>query len=361
MGTMVIVQMNYSDLLLKTIARIAPGTELREGLERIMRGRTGALIVLGSDRTVSSMSSGGFSIDTEFSATLLRELAKMDGAIICDRDATRLLHAAVQLMPDASIETNESGTRHRTAERTAIQTGFPVISVSASMSVISVYVDGTRYMVEDSQYLMARANQAIQTLESYKKRLRSVLSSLSALEIESNVSLADVAMTLQRMEMVNRIIREVSHYVLELGVHGRLIALQLEELRSPEMTASDLILRDYLPEVNDALITAGVEALQNLNDMDIVDLRAIARTVGFGENPDLELPLQPRGFRLLAGIPSIPNAIAERLVERFGSLQALMAASLEDLRAVDGVGEARARTVREQLTRMAESSLERYL
>ena len=341
MGTMVIVQMNYSDLLLKTIARIAPGTELREGLERIMRGRTGALIVLGSDRTVSSMSSGGFSIDTEFSATRLRELAKMDGAIICDRDATRLLHAAVQLMPDASIETNESGTRHRTAERTAIQTGFPVISVSASMSVISVYVDGTRYVVEDSQYLMARANQAIQTLESYKKRLRSVLSSLSALEIESNVSLADVAMTLQRMEMVNRIIREVSHYVLELGVHGRLIALQLEELRSPEMTASDLILRDYLPEVNDKLIAAGVEALQNLNDM--------------------ETPLQPRGFRLLAGIPSIPNAISERLVERFGSLQALMAASLEDLRAVDGVGEARARTVREQLTRMAESSLERYL
>ena len=344
MGTIFFVQMNYSDLLLKTIARIAPGTELREGLERIMRGRTGALIVLGSDRTVSSLSSGGFNIDTEFSATRLRELAKMDGAIICDRDATRLLHAAVQLMPDASIDTNESGTRHRTAERTAIQTGFPVISVSASMSVISVYVDGTRYMVEDSQYLMARANQAIQTLE-----------------IESNVSLADVAMTLQRMEMVNRIIREVSHYVLELGVHGRLIALQLEELRAPEMTASDLILRDYLPEANDELIAAGVQALQNLDGMGIVDLRAIARTVGFGENPDLETPLQPRGFRLLDGIPSIPNAIAERLVERFGSLQALMAASLEDLRAVDGVGEARARTVREQLTRMAESSLERYL
>ena len=317
---MVFVQMNYSDLLLKTIARIAPGTELREGLERIMRGRTGALIVLGSDRTVSSLSSGGFNIDTEFSATRLRELAKMDGAIICDRDATRLLHAGVQLMPDASIETNESGTRHRTAERTAIQ-----------------------------------------TLESYKKRLRSVLSSLSALEIESNVSLADVAMTLQRMEMVNRIIREVSHYVLELGVHGRLIALQLEELRAPEMTASDLILRDYLPETNDELIAAGVEALQNLDDMAIVDLRTIARTVGFGENPDLEFPLQPRGFRLLAGIPSIPNAISERLVERFGSLQALMAASLEDLRAVDGVGEARARTVREQLSRMAESSLEKYL
>ena len=227
------MQTDYSELLLKTIAQIAPGTELREGLERILRGRTGALIVLGSDRTVTGLSSGGFTIDTEFSATRLRELAKMDGAIICDRDATRLLMAAVQLMPDATIDTNESGTRHRTAERMAIQTGFPVISVSASMSVISVYVDGTRYTVEDTQYLMARANQAIQTLESYKKRLNKVLSTLSALEIESHVTLSDVAITLQRMEMVRRIISEVSHYVLELGVNGRLVALQLEELRSP--------------------------------------------------------------------------------------------------------------------------------
>ena len=153
------VQTDYSELLLKTIARIAPGTELREGLERILRGRTGALIVLGSDRTVAALSSGGFDIDTEFSATRLRELAKMDGAIICDRDATRLLKAAVQLMPDPFIETNESGTRHRTAERIAIQTGFPVISVSASMSVISVYVDGTRYTVQDTQYLMSFKGQ----------------------------------------------------------------------------------------------------------------------------------------------------------------------------------------------------------
>ena len=240
------VQTDYSELLLKTIARIAPGTELREGLERILRGRTGALIVLGSDRTVAALSSGGFDIDTEFSATRLRELAKMDGAIICDRDATRLLKAAVQLMPDPFIETNESGTRHRTAERIAIQTGFPVISVSASMSVISVYVDGTRYTVQDTQYLMSRANQAIQTLESYKKRLRKVLGTLSTLEIESHVTLGDVAATLQRMEMVRRIISEVSHYVLELGVHGRLVALQLEELRSPDMPGSEIILFDYL-------------------------------------------------------------------------------------------------------------------
>jgi len=354
------VQTDYSELLLKTIAQIAPGTELREGLERILRGRTGALIVLGSDRTVTGLSSGGFTIDTEFSATRLRELAKMDGAIICDRDATRLLMAAGQLMPDATIDTNESGTRHRTAERMAIQTGFPVISVSASMSVISVYVDGTRYTVEDTQYLMARANQAIQTLESYKKRLNKVLSTLSALEIESHVTLSDVAITLQRMEMVRRIISEVSHYVLELGVNGRLVALQLEELRSPDMAGIDVILHDYLPRPTAQSISIATRALRNLTDMDIVDLTMIAQAAGFGDY-ELDTPLQPRGYRLLDGIATIPNTIAERLVERFGTLQALMAASLEDLRDVDGIGEHRARTVRESLSRMAESSLEKYL
>ena len=348
------MQTDYSELLLKTIAQIAPGTELREGLERILRGRTGALIVLGSDRTVTGLSSGGFTIDTEFSATRLRELAKMDGAIICDRDATRLL------MADATIDTNESGTRHRTAERMAIQTGFPVISVSASMSVISVYVDGTRYTVEDTQYLMARANQAIQTLESYKKRLNKVLSTLSALEIESHVTLSDVAITLQRMEMVRRIISEVSHYVLELGVNGRLVALQLEELRSPDMAGIDVILHDYLPRPTAQSISIATRALRDLTDMDIVDLTMIAQAAGFGDY-ELDTPLQPRGYRLLDGIATIPNTIAERLVERFGTLQALMAASLEDLRDVDGIGEHRARTVRESLSRMAESSLEKYL
>ena len=354
------MQTRYSELLLKTIARIAPGTELREGLERILRGRTGALIVLGSDKTVTSISSGGFSIDTEFSATRLRELAKMDGAIICNREGTRLLHAAVQLSPDTSIDTNESGTRHRTAERVALQTGFPVISVSASMSVISVYVDGTRYTVESTQYLMSRANQAIQTLESYTRRLSTVLTDLSSMEIESTVTITNVALTLQRMEMVRRIIAEVSHYVLELGVNGRLVSLQLEELRNPESSSSDIILRDYLPDASEQTIAAAQQALENLDDMDIVDLKTVARVVGF-DDIDMEAPLHPRGYRLLDGIPTMPRAITERMVERFGSLQALMAASLEDLRAVEGVGEQRARTIRESLSRMAESSLEKFL
>ena len=130
------------------LSAIAPGTPLRDGLERILRGRTGALLVLGQDRLVESISTGGFTLDVPFTATGLRELAKMDGAIILDRDVTRIHRAAVHLMPDPSIPTTESGTRHRTAERVARQTGIPVISVSASMHTIALYLGDVRHVLE---------------------------------------------------------------------------------------------------------------------------------------------------------------------------------------------------------------------
>ncbi len=171
------------EALKATLARVAPGTPLRDGLERILRGRTGALIVLGSDRTIDQLCSGGFDIGINFTPTGLRELAKMDGAIICDKEASRIVRAAVQLVPDPSIETQESGTRHRTAERVAIQTGVPVISVSQSMQIIALYVNGLRHVLEGSEKVLARANQALATLERYRSRLDQVTSSLSALEL----------------------------------------------------------------------------------------------------------------------------------------------------------------------------------
>src|SRR3954469_10050022 len=190
-----------------TLSRIAPGTALRDGLERILRGRTGALIVLGTDKMVESISTGGFTLDVAFSATGLRELAKMDGAIILDRDLSRILRAAVHLMPDQSIHSDETGTRHRTADRVARMTSFPVISVSQSMRIIALYVGETRYVLEDSGSILSRANQALATLERYKMRLDEVSSTLSALEIEDLVTIRDVASVAQRLEMVTRIAR----------------------------------------------------------------------------------------------------------------------------------------------------------
>lgn len=349
------------ELMRLTLAAVAPGTELRDGLERILRGRTGALIVLGHDRTVERICTGGFPIDISFSATRLRELAKMDGGIILDRDKTRILRAATQLLPDATIETSESGTRHRTAERVAKQTGFPVISVSQSMQIIQVYVGHRRHVLEGSITILSKANQALATLERYKNRLDEVTATLSALEIDDFVTVRDVAVVVQRHEMVRRISEEVSGYVVELGTDGRLLSLQLDELIGGVGVERDLVLGDYLREGRGE-VDATLSALSRLTSSELLDLSQIAASLGFAATPATpDEAASPRGHRLLAKIPRLPRSIADRLAEHFGGLRPLLAAGLEDLMAVDGVGEARARTVRDGLSRLAESSiLERY-
>src|SRR4051812_40095858 len=349
--------------LRSTLASIAPGTSLRDGLERILRGRTGGLLVLGSDKTVDAISTGGFFLDVPFTSTGLRELAKMDGAIILDRDASRILHAAVHLMPDPSIHSDETGTRHRTADRVARQTGFPVISVSQSMQIIAVYVGGIRYVLEDSGQILSRANQALATLERYKLRLDEVSSTLSALEIEDLVTTRDVAVVAQRLEMVTRIAREIEDYVLELGSDGRLLSLQLDELVTGVDNERELVIRDYQPTGRRTRTSDEVLGdLEALSPTDLVDVAAVARALGLGASEHLDGAVTPRGYRLLAKAPRLPGTVVDRLVEHFGTLQKLLSASIDDLQAVDGVGELRARSVREGLSRLAESSiLERYV
>ena len=363
-GTTITVERSDDELLRATLAAVAPGTELRDGLERILRGRTGALIVLGNDKTVEAMSTGGFPLDIEFSSTRLRELAKMDGAIVLDRDGSRILRAATQLLPDPSIETNESGTRHRTAERVAKQTGFPVVSVSQSMQIVALYVDGRRHVLEESSAILSRANQALQTLERYKSRLDEVTGTLSALEIEDLVTVRDVASVLRRLEMVRRISEEIDSYVVELGTDGRLLTLQLEELTGGLGNDRELVIRDYLEAAhNTGTVEQVLADLMELTSIELLDLAAGAKAVGFTVVGDaLDAAVSPRGYRLLTKVPRLPGAIVERLVDHFENLQKLLSANLEDLMAVEGVGEGRARAVREGLSRLAESSiLERYV
>ncbi len=354
------------DLLRATLASVAPGTALRDGLERILRGNTGGLVVLGHDRTVEELCTGGFALDVEFSATRLRELAKMDGAIVLADDLDRIVRAAVHLVPDPAIPTEESGTRHRTAERVAKQTGYPVISVSQSMRIIALYVAGRRYVLDDSAAILSRANQALATLERYTLRLDEVRGTLSALEIEDLVTVRDAMAVSQRLEMVRRIATEIEGYVVELGTDGRLLSLQLDELMAGVEQERELVIRDYLPGSGrrarslDHVLTE----LDDLSAEDLLDLGAIAKAVGFsaGGADGLDAAVSPHGYRLLARVPRLPRAIVDRLVEHFGTLQKLLAASVDDLQAVEGVGEARARSVREGLSRLAESSiLERYV
>lgn len=352
------------DPLRPVLAAVAPGTALRDSLERILRGNTGALIVLGWDRTVESVCTGGFPLDVEFSATRMRELAKMDGAVVLSADLSRILRAAVHLVPDPSIPTEESGTRHRTAERVARQTGLPVISVSQSMHIIALYVGGRRYVLDDSAAILSRANQALATLERYRKRLDEVSGTLSALEIEDLVTVRDAVAVMQRMEMVHRIADEVEVHLVELGTDGRLLALQLEELMAGLTAERELIVRDYLPPVRRPRNLPSVLAdLAEQSPSDLLDLGELARALGFPASTDLlDAAVSPRGYRLLAKVPRLPSAVQDRLVEHFGSLQKLLAAGVDELLAVEGVGETRARSVREGLSRLAESSiLERYV
>ncbi len=347
-----------------TLALIAPGTELREGMERILAGNTGALIVLGYDRVVESLSTGGFPMDVPFAATRMRELAKMDGAVILSADLARIVRAGVHLMPDPSIPTDESGTRHRTAERVAIQTSLPVISVSQSMRIISVYVAGRRHTLEHPTTVLSRANQALATLERYKLRLDEVAGTLLTLEIEDLVTVRDAMNVSQRLEMVRRIADEIQGYVTQLGTDGRLLALQLNELLGGIEDDRELLARDYIPSGRKARKSIEVLAeLQNLSSTDLLDLTEMARAFGFGLAPEsLDNAISPRGYRLLNKVPRLPPAIINRLVDHFGALQKLLAATIEDLQTVDGVGEARARSIREGLSRLAENSiLDRYV
>ncbi|HVQ17896.1 MAG TPA: DNA integrity scanning diadenylate cyclase DisA [Actinomycetes bacterium] len=353
-------------LLRDTLATVAPGTMLRDGLERILRGRTGGLVVLGYDKVVEELCSGGFALDIEFNATRLRELAKMDGAIILSGDGTQLHRAAVHLMPDPLIASEEMGTRHRTAERVAKQTGHPVISVSQSMNIIALYVAGRRYVLEDSAAILSRANQALATLERYKLRLDEVSGTLSALEIEDLVTVRDVASVTQRLEMVLRIATEIEGYVVELGSDGRLLSLQLNELIGGVDTDRELVIRDYLPAASGRrarTMQQSAAELDGMSDAELLDLGLVAKALGqSGAVEVLDATVSPRGYRLLARVPRLPSTVVDRLVEQFGGLQRLLAASIDDLQTVEGVGEARARTVREGLSRLAESSiLERYV
>jgi diadenylate cyclase len=345
----------------EVLAMVAPGTPLRDGLERILRGRTGALIVLGSDRAIEQVANGGFALNVAFSATRLRELSKMDGAIILDAQAQQILWAAVQLMPDPSLPTDETGTRHRTADRVSRQTHHPVIAVSKSMNIVAVYVDGRRHVLEESAEILSRANQALATLERYKSRLDEVSSTLSALEIEDVVTVRDVCVVAQRSEMVRRIHREVDNYLVELGTEGRLLSLQLNELVADVDKDRVLLMRDYLVPASNRKkrgVEIGLDDLDSLSEVELLDLPRVARAFGFADTGDvLEQPVSPRGYRLLARVPRLPDVINDRIVGHFGGLPRLLAATTEDLQQVEGVGEARARSVRDGVSRLAEASI----
>ncbi|HOB03907.1 MAG TPA: DNA integrity scanning diadenylate cyclase DisA [Propionibacteriaceae bacterium] len=341
-------------LLRRHQALLAPGTGFRDGLDRIVSGRTGALVVVGTNAVVESASTGGFRIDVDFTPTALRELAKLDGGIVVTADLSRILCAGVHFMPDPAVPTAETGTRHRTADRMSQQAGVPVVTVSASMSTIALYLHGHRHVVERPEADFARANQALNTLSRYRERLRDAADALSALEVSDQVTARDVALTAQRYELAHRLADEIRGYVVTLGVDGRLIALQLHELTLGTASLGNQLESDYRPDgVESAMRIAD---LAGLSDDQLLDVSAVSRTLGIG-GP--ETRLTPRGFRQLAQIPRLPPAVAARLLDHFGGLQGVLTATRAELTEVDGIGDVRARAIRDDMLRISEAAYAR--
>jgi diadenylate cyclase len=334
---------------------VAPGTPFRDGLENVLRAKTGALIVVGYSPEVMEVVDGGFSINCDFSPNYLYELAKMDGAIILNEDVKRILYANTQLIPDPSISSSETGIRHRTAERVAKQTGKLVVSISQRRNVITLYQGQLRYALKEMGVILTKANQAIQTLEKYRAVFTQALTNLSALEYEELVTMHEVAYVIQRAEMVLRIKNEINRYVLELGNEGRLISMQKEELVGTAEEEAWLLLRDYAKDEGESKVREIQSAIRKLSSEELLDSASLIRLLGYPSlSTVVEEGLLPRGYRILSKIPRLPSIIIHNLVDRFSALPHIVMASIDELDEVDGIGEVRARAIKEGLKRIQE-------
>ncbi|AGK99912.1 DNA integrity scanning diadenylate cyclase DisA [Desulfoscipio gibsoniae] len=351
------------DKLLKVLRVVAPGTPLREGMENILRAKTGGLLVIGDSPEIMELAEGGFAINADFTPANLYELAKMDGAIIISEDVKKIIAANTQLIPNLSIPSSETGIRHRTAERVAKQTGSLVISISQRRSVITIYKGNLKYVLRESGVVITKANQAIQTLEKYRSVLNRVVANLSILEFEEAVTLFDVAKAIQRTEMVLRVVKEIKRYIGELGTEGRLVTMQLEELVANVEEEGRLIIQDYATLSGEKPPESVLAMIGSWPAEDLLDLSLVARALGHpGSASILDQSVAPRGYRILEKIPRLPLQVVENLVREFGSLRKVLGATIEELDAVEGIGEVRARSIKEGLQRYRDQlTQERYV
>jgi len=349
--------------LVRALEMVAPGTAFREGLDHILNARTGALISVGDTEELSFLYSGGIRLDIDYTPALLYQVAKMDGAIVLSPNATKIAWANVQLMPDPTISSMETGTRHRTAERVSKQTEALVVAISQRRAVVSLYLDGVKYVLEDIPQVLAKTNQALATLDKYRSRLEQVSTRLTALEFEGGVTLHDVLTVLQRAELVTRMAVEIERHIVELGTEGRLIEMQLEETMVGVAGDKAALLHDYLAEHSEQTFALVLDALARLPHQDVLDFGRLSELLGYDRKLNtLDHPVAPRGYRILGRVPRLPKLIIQRIVRSFSGLEEILAATDAELEAVEGVGDLRAKDIREGLRRLQEINLvDRYL
>lgn len=341
--------------LIELLKTVAPGTKIREGLENILKAKTGALIIIGDSKEVMEIVDGGFFINEEYTSARLYELAKMDGAIVLSSDLKRILYANAQILPDSKIQTKETGTRHRTAERTAKQTNNIVISISQRRNVITIFKGEIRYILEDTSKIITKANQALQILEKYKKVLDTKISILNEYEFNDTVTLDIVVNCIERAEQVMQIKQEIDRSIYELGIDGILLQMQLEELIGGLEEEELLIIKDYITPNKRKNEKKILKEIKEIPKDSITKSQDIAKTLGYQNFEDYEeLAVYPKGYRILSKIPRVPGNIVVNLVKSFKSFQHIVMANKEELDAVEGIGEIRAKHIKHSLKRMQE-------
>lgn len=351
----------YHGSFQKALQMVAPGTALRLGLENVLKAKTGGLIVIAESADIMKLVTGGFRLDCDYSPAAMYELSKMDGAIILNKEASRIMVANAQLIPDPALHSSETGIRHRTAERVARQTGDLVIAISQRRNIVTLYKGNQNYVLQEISAILVKANQALQTLEKYRNVLEKDLIRLGGTEFEDMVTLTDVTRVLQRCLMVLNIGQEIENYITELGDEGRLVKMQLDELLSNVEDEALLMIRDY-SRVTDKPARELFGSLFKSFEEDVTDAMSIAKVLGYGSSASvLDMQISPRGYRILHKLPRIPNQVMENLVITFRELPQIMQATIDELDDVDGIGEVRARSIKNGLKRMQEQLILEYM
>jgi len=344
------------DFLKDIIKIIAPGTPLRMGIDNILNAKSGALIVLMNEEDISrskDLIQPGFYVNCEYTPQKVYELAKMDGAVIMDEDATRILYANVQLTPDPSLPTKETGMRHRNAERTAKQTGKASIAISRRRSIVSIYWGAYSYVLNDLNFLITKVDQGLKTIEKYSDSYGKALDSLDILEMENRVTLFDICKTLEKGFKAKKIGVEIEPYIWEMGLDGRMAKIQMDEMLSEVEENLKMIITDYynLEDPIDSERAKDIyDKIFSFSEKDLLDYSKMIHFLGYNsDNLVTEINVIPRGFRLMDNIPKIPLSVSYNLVREFGNLKGISNASAEKLMGVEGIGEKRSQAIIEGL------------
>lgn len=344
--------------MLDKIKMLAPGTKLRKSLEDIVAAKFGALVVFVNGQEYENLLQGGFRFDIGFAPEKLYELCKMDGAVILDEEGSRILGANVHLVPDSSIPTTETGTRHRTAERVSKQMGFLVLAISSRRNVITVYYENNKYMLKDIKLLLARATQTLYTLEKYRINFDKMLNQIEIAELHNRAELRNVVEIIIKGVNILKILEQMEPYVIELGNEGNLVKMQLDEMVGNFDEMLGLFLKDYyLAEISEE---EAQNVLSNLKKLKEIGPLVAARSIGY-ELANIgqldEITVSSRGYRILRYAVGLPMGIACNLVKAFQNIHQISTTKIDDLKAVEGIGDKRALTIWETLETIKKANI----